>query len=58
MFSQTDKAWVAALGGLMAILTNMGITVPEFVNQEWMMAAVGVATPVFVYFWPNREKTK
>lgn len=58
MFSQMDKAWVAALGGLMTILTSAGVTVPPFMTEQWTATAVGVLTPVFVYFWPNKGKAK
>lgn len=54
MFTGMDKAIVAALGSLLALVTGIGVEVPAWVTTDWISAVVGIALPVVVYFWPNK----
>lgn len=57
MFTTIDKALVAAVMGLIFILQTNGLVLPEFLTEDWITSLIGVATPVVVYFFPNKVAT-
>ena len=54
MFTTIDKAIVAAVMALVFILQTNGVVLPEFLTQDWLTSLVALATPVAVYFFPNK----
>jgi hypothetical protein len=55
MFTTIDKAIVAAIMGLIFILQTNEILLPAFLTEAWITSLVGIATPIVVYFWPNKK---
>jgi hypothetical protein len=53
MVTGIDKAIVAVLGGVVTLLANFGVTMPE--NTQALITAVApVLTALAVYFTPNK----
>ena len=55
MFTSIDKAIVAAIMGLLFILSSAGVAIPEFINEQYVQTIVGVATPFLVWAIPNKK---
>lgn len=58
MFTTIDKALTAAAMAILFLLTSHGVTVPEFINEDWISGAVAIITPLLVWWIPNKEKSE
>lgn len=55
MFTTIDKAIAAILGGLVYMLSYLGIIPADAVSPETVGAWAAVITPILVYLIPNKE---
>jgi hypothetical protein len=54
MFTEWDKAIVAAIMGILSLIslwTGWGI---DFINEERIIALIAILTPIFVWLVPNK----
>ena len=55
MFTTIDKAIVAAIMGLVFILSQSGVDIPAWFTEDWLTTLIGVLTPIVVWWIPNKK---
>jgi hypothetical protein len=54
MYTSIDKAIIAAVMAVIFLLQTNGVLLPDFLTQDWVTNLVAIATPLVVWWIPNK----
>lgn len=55
MFTTIDKALVTLVMAVAFLLSQHGVSIPEWFNEEWLTSVIALAAPLAVWAWPNKD---
>ena len=56
MFTSIDKAIVALAMSIEFLLSNHGVNIPEWFNEDWLTSFLALLAPIAVWAMPNKDK--